>query len=107
MTSVWGRGCTCQKCPSVALPNSSLPLESKLFDQLIGPLRAKFFIAVVPATALAVLKYNKKYLQQIFKTVLQAQAPTISEEPWDKLLKAYSLDVYYGKFYMKYYNLCQ
>ena len=76
-------------------------------DQLAGPPGAQFFVVVVSAAALPVPKYTKEDLQHIFKTVLEAQAPTISEEPWNKLLKACFLDVYCGKFHIKCYNFCQ
>lgn len=46
-------------------------------------------------------------MQRIFKTILEARAPIISEESQNKLLKARSLDMYRGKSHMKYYHFCQ
>ena len=76
-------------------------------DQLARPSGANFSVVVVSATIFPVLKYTEKDLQRIFKTVLEAQVPTIAEEPWDKLLKARSPDVYQEKSHIEYYNFCQ
>lgn len=100
----------CRKNPFIALLDFSLPLSElgdKLFNQFAGPVRAKLPIAVISATAPTIFKYIKKDLQRILKTVLEAQAPTASKEPWDKSLKARSLDIYCGKFHIKCYNFYQ
>ena len=107
MTSVRGRGRPRRERPSVALPDSSPPPESEFSDQPAGPPGAKLPVAVVPAAAPAVPKYNEEDLQRILKTVLEARAPTTSEEPRDKPLKARSSDVYRGKSHMECYNFCQ
>ena len=111
MTSVWGCGRPCRECPSVAPsvalsvipPDSSPPPESddKLPDQLARPLVANLFVAVVPAAAPPVPKNTEEDLQYILKTVLKAGAPTTSEEPWDKPLKARFPDVYQEKSHME------
>ena len=46
-------------------------------------------------------------MHQIFKTVLEAQAPIIPKKPWDKSLKARFSNMYYENSHMKYYNSCQ
>ena len=55
---------------------------------------------------LLMAKYIEKDLQQILKAVLEAQVPA-SNKPLEKLLKARSPDVYYGKSHMECYNFCQ
>lgn len=82
-------------------------LGDKLFNQFAGPVRAKLPIAVIPAATSTVCKYIKKDLQRILKTVLEVQAPTASKEPWDKSLKARSLDIYCEKFHIECYNFYQ
>ena len=110
MTSVQGRGCPRRKHFFVTLPDSfSLP-KSKFFKQPARPLRPKS-----SATDTDVPKYSKDNLQQILKTVLEAQAPAsvpvlacaTSEKPQDKPLKARSPKIYYEKSYMDFYNFCQ
>ena len=117
MTLVQGRSRPCRECPSVALLDSSPSLESEFFEQPAGYWRAKLLITVVSVTATDVSIYIKNDLQQIFKTILEAGGPALapalapvpatSEEPWDKLLKARSPDVYYEKSHMDCYNFCQ
>lgn len=65
------------------LLDSPLPLEldDNLFDQLAELSGANFPVAVIPTTAPPIAKYTEEDLQQILKTVLEARAPTISEEP--------------------------
>ena len=77
----------------------SLFSESEFSDQPIAP-------AIALAAAFAVPKYIEEDLQQILKIVREVQAPTTFEEPWDKLLKAHSLDIYCRKFYIRCYNFC-
>lgn len=110
MTLIWGYGYLHRKYPSVALPNSFLSpfkLRNKLSNQPTRPLRAKFFTTVIFVTASTIFKYIERDLQQIFKTILEAQVPTTSEKLWDKLLKARFPNVYCEKSYMEYYNFCQ
>ena len=59
-----------------------LELDEELFGKLTGPPRLS--LAVISATALFVPKYTKKDLQRILKTVLEARAPTTSENLEDK-----------------------
>ena len=80
-------------------------------------MKAKLLIAIAPATAINVPKYFEDDLQQILKTILEAQTPASapvpvpalapSEEPQDKPLMARSLDAYYEKSHMDCYNFCQ
>lgn len=81
MTLVQSHGCLHKKYLSIALLDSSLLSKSEFSNQPTKPLSLKFFVAVVPITALFVFKYTEENLQQIFKIVLKAWAPTISEEP--------------------------
>ena len=76
-------------------------------NQPIGPLGAKFPVTVILAATPVVLKYIEKDLQRIFKTIPEAQAPTNSEEPRDKHLKARFPDVYHEKFHMECFNFYQ
>ena len=85
---------------SITLFNSSTPPELEFFDQPTAS-------AIAPAATLVVFKSTKKDLQQTFKTVLEAQAPTSIKKPWNKLLKAHSPDIYRRKFHMECYNFCQ
>ena len=59
----------------------------------------------LPAKPL-VAKYTEKDLQKILKTVFEAWAPP-SDSPYEKLLKAKSSNVYYGKSVIECYNFCQ
>lgn len=65
-------------------------------------------------------KYSKQDLQWILKMVLEGKIHTLAlgptsapqpiafpDEPFDRPLKAKSLDLYYGKFHMECYNFCQ
>ena len=106
MTSVWGHNRLRQERPFVTLFDSSPPPELEFSEQPAGPLRAKLSVIVVSAAAFTVSKYTKKDLQQILKIILEAQVLAISEEPWDKPLKACFLDVDCGNSYMKCYNFC-
>ena len=116
MTPVRGRGCPRQErpfvvpsvAPSVA-PLDSFPLfESEIFKPLDGLLRLKS-----PA-ATNIPRYFEDNLQQIFKAILEAQAPTPTPTPTSvvskvlrKKLKACGLDVYREKSHMDCYNFCQ
>ena len=51
-------------------------------------------------------KYTEEDLQQILKAVLEAQVPAF-DEPREKLWKARTHDLYYGKSHMECYNFCQ
>ena len=110
MTSVQGRNYLCQKRFFIAPPDFFLPPKSEVSKQLNRPLGSKS-----SAIATNISKYSKDDLQQIFKTVLEAQTPaptptpalTASEEPQDKLLKARSLDVYCEKSHIDCYNFYQ
>ena len=108
MTSVRGRGRPRKERLSVTPSDSFPPPESgdELFDQPARPPGANLPVAVVPVAIPPVPKYTKKDLQRILKTVLEARAPTTSEKPWDKPLKARSSDVYRGKSHMECYNFC-
>ena len=108
MTSVRGCGRPRRERSSVVSSDSSPPPESgdKLFDEPARPQGANLPIAVVPTAAPPVPKYTEEDLQRILKTVLEARAPTTSEEPWDKPLKAHSPDVYRRKSHMECYNFC-
>ena len=125
MTSVRGRGRPRRKCssaaPSVTPLDSSPPPESgdELSDQPAGPL-TKPPVANAPAAANSIPKYSEDDLQQILRTVLEAQvpaptpvpapapapAPIVAEAPRKKL-KARSPDVYLEKSHMDCYNFCQ
>ena len=107
MTSVWDRSRLCRKCPFVALLDSfpSSELDDKFFNQSTKP--SKSHLNVILTTTFLVLKYTEKDWQQILKTLLKAQAPITSEKFQNKLLKAYSPNVYRSKFYIEYYNFCQ
>ena len=111
MTSVWDHSHFRWKHPSIAPLNSPLPppkSREKLSNQPTGPLGAKLLVSVVPTASLVVRKYIKEdLLQQIFKTVLEAQTFIIFKNLWNKPLKAHSPDVYCKKSYIKYYNFCQ
>ena len=109
MTLIRGRGRLSRKRSFVALFNFSLPSVSsdKLSDQPTGFSKTKLSIVVILVTTLTVFKYTEKDLQQIFKTVLEAQAPITSKKPWDKSLKARFPDVYHKKSHIEYYNFCQ
>ena len=102
-------------------------------DQLAGP-STKPPVANAPAGTNSTPKYSEDDLQQILKTVLEAQVPTlalilaptpvlalvpvptpapapapapiVAEAPREKL-KACSPDVYRGKSHIDYYNFCQ
>ena len=127
MTSVREHGCLRHKRSSatlsVALPNSSPPLESgdKMFDQPARPSGTKPSVTNAPA-AINIPKYSEDNLQQIFKSVLEARALAfastpvlapastlaliVAEAPREKL-KARSSDVYRRKFHIDCYNFCQ
>ena len=95
MTSIQGRGRPCRKCTSKG-PLGSSPLPESINDKtLVNP----------PAVKLPVAKYTEENLQKILRTVLKARAP--SDGTREKPLKARSLDVYYGKSHMEFYNFCQ
>ena len=67
-------------------------------------------IAPAPDAANSAAKYSAEDLQQIFKTVLEAKAPTPAfqpDGPWEKLFKAQVPDLYYRKTHMECYNFCQ
>lgn len=105
MTLIQGRDHLHRERLSIALFDSFslFELEDKLFNPFARPLKANLLIAVVLATIFLVFKYIKKDLQGIFKTILEVWAPTTSQEPRDKPLKACPPDLYY----MEYYNFCQ
>ena len=110
------QGCSyiCRERFSVVLPDSFLSPKLKFAKQPTGPLRPKS-----PTTTTDVSKYSKDDLQQIFKTVLEVQAPMSTsapipalaaaafEKPRNKPLKARSPNVYYAKSHMDCYNFCQ
>ena len=131
MTSVRGRKCLRHKHSSAA-PSDSFPTSEssdKLSDQPARP-STKPPVANAPAVANSILKYSENDLQQILKTVLEAQvpapapvlapapflapalapapapAPIVAEAPREKL-KARSPDLYRGKSHMNCYNFCQ
>lgn len=60
-----------------------------------------------------ILKYTKDDLQQILKTVMEAQISAcgqdrrISEDSLEWALKLKALDIYKGKLHMDYYNFIQ
>ena len=58
------------------------------------------------AIELLVAKYTEEDLQRIFRTILEARAPS-SDGVCEKPLKAKSPDVYRGKSHMECYNFCQ
>lgn len=103
MISVWGRSYCYRKRLFIALFYSCplFELGNKLFNQPAGPPGTNLFITIVFATTSPVSKYIKEDLQQILKTILKAETPTIFEKLWDKSLKARFLDMYYGKSYME------
>ena len=116
MTLVQGRGCPRREhlsvTPFVALSGSfSLP-KSEIFEWSNGLLGPKF-----PNAINNVPNYFEDDLQRIFKAVLEAQAtaptpapalaPATFKEPWKKLLKARSPDVYCRKSHIDYNNFCQ
>ena len=121
MTSI--RGCRRFRQKHLSAASSVAPLDfslspesgDKLSNQPAGPLGEKFIVNA-PAAATSVPKYSKDDLQQIFKAVLEAQAPVpvpapapapvVSKVPWKKL-KARSPNVYCGKFHIDCYNFCQ
>ena len=110
MTSVRSRGCPRREYLSVALPDSSPPpgSDDELSDQPAGlPGSPGPPGPNLPIARPSIPKYTEEDLQRILKTVLEARAPTTSEEPQDKPLKAQSPDVYRGKSHMKCYNFCQ
>lgn len=63
-------------------------------------------LAIASAAAFVISKYIEENLQQIFQTILKVRAPTTSKEPWNKPLKAHSLNVYYRKSHIEYKNFC-
>ena len=108
--------------PSVAPPDSFPPLKlgDKLSDQPVRPLGRKPTVANIFATTISVPKNSEDDLQQIFKAVLEAQAPipvpaptsdsapapVVSKVSREKL-KACSPDIYRRKSHMDYYNFCR
>ena len=102
MSLIQGCGDPCRERNSES-PSKFLPLpkfihnksfvDSPIIDPVVN--LSRFFVA----------KYIKDNLQKIFKTILKARA-SFSDRLYEKLLKAKSLDIYYGKFYIEYYNLC-
>ena len=100
MISVRGHGRLLKKRPPIPLFDFFLAPESdnNLSDQLAEPLGANFFVAVIAAAAPTILKYTKKDLRQILKTVLETQ---------NKLLKACFPEVYRRESHMECYNFCQ
>lgn len=91
MTLVQGCDCFYRECLFVALLDFSPLFESddKLSDQPIGPPSSPGPNVLVVEPFIP--KYTKENLQQIFKTVLKAQALTTSEKLQEKPLKARSL----------------
>ena len=66
------------------------------------------------ALANSMAKYSKKHLQQIFKTVLEAENPALSPQPFifsdgpcERLVKARFFDFYRVKTNIECYNFCQ
>ena len=122
MSSVWGRrrhrrerpSATPSVVSSIALSDSSSHPESGeiLSDQPVGPPKTKSPIADISVASTNVPKYSEDDLQRFLKAVLEAQAPAptpapiVAEASWEKL-KARSLDIYHGKFYIHCYNFCQ
>ena len=74
-------------------------LDDELSNQL-----ASFSSPNLSVIKLFIFKYIKKNLQRIFKTVLETQPLITSKKSQNKPLKAWSPNVYCGKFYMEYYN---
>ena len=134
MISVRGRGHFRHKRSSAALsvapPDSSPPrkLGDELCNQPAKPSGMKPTIANAPVATTSISKYSEDDLQQIFKTVFEAQvpalAPVLAPTPVPapaptpapaciiakascKKLKARSLDVYREKSHIDCYNSCQ
>ena len=111
MTSVRGRGYLRRERLFVASLNSFPSPESEFSKQPIRPSGPK-----PPTAATDVPKYSENDLQQIFRTVLEAQtlvptpasAPALaaSKKSQDKLLKTRSMNIYCGKSQIDYYNFC-
>lgn len=95
MISIQGRDRLRREHPSVTFFDFSLPpkLGNQLSNQPAGPLEAKLSVIIIFATTFAVPKYTKEDLQEILKSILEAQAPTTSKKPWIKPLKARFPDV--------------
>lgn len=70
------------------------PVDFPIIDLIVG-----FFGPFIA-------KYMEENLQKILKTVLKACAP-LSDRPCKKPLKVRSLDVYYNKFHIEWYNFYQ
>ena len=108
MTSVQGRSCLHQEYLFIVPPNSSLLPKSEFSKQFAGLPGPK-----LSATTTNVPNYSKNDLQQILKTVLEAQTfasvftSTTSKEPQEKPLKTCSLDVYCRKSHINRYDFCQ
>lgn len=109
MTSVQGYGCFYKKYLSVT-PLDFFPsyeLDNKFSEQPTRHPKPHFCDIIVLATIFFVLKYIKENIQQIFQTVLGVWVSITSEKSQDKSLKAWSLDVYRNKSYIKRYNFFQ
>ena len=73
---VWGRGYARQEYSSVVLSDSFLSLKFKFSEQFAKLSGPKFLTA-----ATNIPKYSENDLQQIFKTVLEVQAPALTPTP--------------------------
>ena len=96
MTTIRGSECPCRERTSKVLSGSSPLLESNYDKTPVNP----------PAVELFVTKYIEKDLQKIFRTFLEARAPS-SDGLCKKPLKARLPNVYCGKSHIEYYNFCQ
>ena len=95
MTSIRGRERLCRERTSKGLSEFSPPLESSHDKSL----------ANLPVVKFLVIKYTKKDLQKILRTVFKAQVPPF-DGVCEKLLKARLPDIYYGNSHIEYYNFC-
>lgn len=105
MISIQSHGRLCREYLFIALPN--LFPTPELGHKLSDKLRYKSFHYCYPYYYTPCPQYTVDNLQQIFKTILKAQTLTILEDPWYKPLKAYLLDIYYGKSLIECYNFYQ
>ena len=87
---------------------SKIPSKYSLFLKFnYNKLLIDFFSdAIISLIGLFIYKYTKKNLQKIIIKVLEAKAFSYAR-PCDNFLRARLLNIYCGKFHVKYYNLYQ